>query len=128
MACSKAPRPALAIAGALLLCGCREAAELHVTQDTESVTFTLNGRDAPACIDSISVYPSVPDSAAALWGASRDRASPECVTRLRYGELPNGFGARTAALPLHPGASYRVMASGAGFSAAAQFARSLPEG
>ncbi|QAY76187.1 hypothetical protein [Sphingosinicella sp. BN140058] len=93
----------------------------------QSVSFSLERRDAPACIDSISVYPSAPDSAAPIWDASRDRTAAGCVTRLRYGELPNGFGARTAAVPLQPGASYRVMASGAGFSAAAQFARSLPE-
>jgi hypothetical protein len=108
----------------LALAGCQEGAELRVTQDDRGISFALApGTDAPRCIDAVTVYPRTPDDAAPVWDISRDRSVKGCTTQLRYGELPPGFGARQAAATVQPGASYRVMVSGVGFSAAAQFER-----
>ena len=108
----------------LALAGCQEGAELRVTQDDRGILFALvPDRDTPRCIDAMTVYPQTPDDAAPVWDISRDRSVQGCTTQLRYGELPPGFGARQAAATLQPGASYRVMVSGIGFSAAAQFER-----
>ena len=119
---------ALTIASALLLCGCREGADLHVTQDRQGVTFTVQPRSegAPTCIENVTVYPAAPDDAAPLWDISGDRSAATCVTRLRYGELPKAFGATQAAPALQPGRSYRVMVTGAGFTAATRFEREPP--
>jgi len=108
----------------LALAGCREGAELRVTQDDRGISFALApDADTQRCIDAVTVYPKTPDDAAPVWDISRDRSVKGCTTELRYGELPPGFGARQAAAALRPGVSYRVMVSGVGFSAAAQFER-----
>ena len=118
----------LTIASALLLCGCREGADLQVAQDQRGATFTVQPRSegVQTCIETVSVYPAAPDDAPPLWDISGGRSSDMCVTHLRYGELPTGFGATQAALPLQPGRSYRVMVTGAGFIAATRFERALP--
>lgn len=109
----------------LALAGCQEGAELRVTQDERGISFALApDTDTQRCIDAVTVYPKTPDDAGPLWDISRDRSVKGCTTQLRYGELPPGFGARQAAATLQSGASYRVIVSGVGFSAAAQFERS----
>ncbi|PSJ37930.1 hypothetical protein [Allosphingosinicella deserti] len=118
----------LAIASALLLCGCRDGADLQVAQDQQGATFAVQPRSEGVqnCIESVSVYPAAPDDAPPLWEISGGRSSDMCVTRLRYGELPTGFGATKAAPALQPGRSYRVLVTGAGFSAATRFERAPP--
>ncbi|MDV3459267.1 hypothetical protein RZN05_19890 [Sphingomonas sp. HF-S4] len=120
----RAPVRILAGLVCLALAGCQEGAELRVTQDDRGVSFSLApDTDTQRCIDAVTVYPKTPDDAAPLWDISRDRSVKGCTTQLRYGELPAGFGARQPAATLPPGAAYRVMVSGVGFSAAAQFTR-----
>lgn len=112
------------IAPLLLASGCQQGVDIQVTQDAAGVTFTLDPRSGGfrACIDGGSIYPETPDDAPPLWDFTHDRSKPGCVTKLRYGALPAGFGGN-AAPPLEAGTTYRVILTGAGFTAATIFER-----
>lgn len=115
------------IAPLLLVCGCQQGVDIKVTQGADGVTFTLDPRSSGfrACIDGGSVYPAAPDDAPPVWDFTYDRTRPDCVTRIRYGALPAGFGGAKPP-PLEAGKSYRVMLTGSGFSAATTFERAAP--
>lgn len=113
-----------AVALLTLLTGCQQGVAVRVDQDAAGVTFTLvpSGGGA-ACLGTLTLYPGEPENAKPLWYISNGKASQPCVTTLRYGDSPPGFGRSPAAPPLVSGRSYRVAVSGNAFVGSTRFER-----
>lgn len=113
-----------AVLCAPLLAGCQQDVAVRVDQDATGVTFTLaSDRTSPPCLGWLEISPTQPESAPPLWRISNGKASEPCVTTLRYGDSPPGFGRSPPAPPLVAGRSYRVSVSGNAFIGQATFVR-----
>ena len=119
--CFRAPS-LVAILG-LLAAGCQQGVEVTVTQTPQGVTFAIDDDDGERCLDSVTVYPSVPADAEPLWESRKDLRDKGCIARIVYGDAPAGFGRQATAAPLERGQAYRVMVGGVGFLGSAEFTR-----
>jgi hypothetical protein len=113
-------RACLPLALAALLGGCREEAQVRVTQGGDAIVFDVVPKTSfRPCINLIEVRDA--DRGDSLWGATNaDKAL--CVARMAYGSANRGYEPARAPVRLRKGSRYVVSVSGNGFTAEQPFA------
>ena len=120
---SPSPRHLWPVALLLSVGGCEQGVDVRVDQDAAGVAFTLKPTkgDFRPCLGTLALYAD--GEAKPLWYISNGGATETCVTRLRYGDSPPGFGASPPAPPLEAGKAYQVEVSGSAFTGGTRFVR-----
>jgi hypothetical protein len=117
-------RPIEVAAAALLAAACQQGVAVSVAQTAADVTIAVTARPGTeTCLDSVSVYPDAPADASPVWVSNKGMNAPGCVTKLRFGTKPTGWGQQVAATPLLRGQAYRIMVGGVGFTGGTRFTR-----
>lgn len=107
---------------AAMLMSCQQGAVVDVQQTGDVVVFAVSRPSVakPVCVTSLDVLPAEPASAKPVWQIASEKREP-CTGRFVMGRVPEGFDSAGPAAALVKGQTYRVEASGTGFTGGAQF-------
>ncbi len=118
---SRLTRPLILYAfaiGGLLSCSAMVPVHIGGTGDRPVATFGVRAdRPERACVEAFTVTREAGETSETLWSVEARRGGCRNVSQIAYAEVPSGFVAQGAAVPLRAGEVYTVRAFGRSRSA-----------